>query len=507
MVKLLKENYPYLVALALLVAVAYGNSLGNSFVADDVPEILNNPNLTKVDHIFAAPPVFVHPLLYFLTSNFFGHSPTAFRLVNILFHLGNVWLVFVLVAALIGRTEGFFAAAILAVHPLQTEAVTWISGGPYAQYGFFILLNLLLYLFLRRDKKFLPVWLGSVVLTFISSPTAMFFPLVLLAFSFSSQTLRRDGKKLIVPFVLSLLWGVLVLGSLRQRMATLQNQHYQTPQFYNPLLQIPIAVTSYLELIFWPKNLTLYHSEMVLSSVEYYSRVIVFLAFLGVVIYFLKKNRSVFFWLSFFLLTLLPTLNPLGISWVVAERYVYLGAIGIYVVVAVGIKNIGERLGRPNISYALLVPLLLTLTVRTIVRNADWKNQDTLWLAAAKTSPSSSQNHNNLGDLYGRRGDLERSAAEFKKAIELKPNYADAYHNLGNTYWQMGKVDEAIENFKKAAEINPRLWQSCQNLAAIYFEREDFTAAKDWMERAVAANPTDPNLQRNLEIINTQLPK
>ncbi len=73
------------------------------------------------------------------------------------------------------------------------------------------------------------------------------------------------------------------------------------------------------------------------------------------------------------------------------------------------------------------------------MRNFDWKNQDTLWLATAKTSPSSHQNHNNLGDLYARRGEYEKAVEEFKKAIELKPDYGDAYHNLANVYHQIGK--------------------------------------------------------------------
>lgn len=507
----LGRNYLYLIALTLLVFVAYANSLGNEFVADDVPEILNHPDLEKVNYIFSAPPFFVRPTLYFLTSNLFGRSPTAFRLVNILFHLGSVGLIYTIVSILIDPTVGFFAAAIPAVHPIQSEAVVWISGGHYSQAGFCLLASMLLYILTSKDKKFFPAWVASVVLTFISSETAMFFPLILLAFMLSFQNVRREWKKLIFPLILSAIWTLWALGKIGQRAVALQTQHYQTPQLQNPLLQIPIAITSYLELIFWPKNLTLYHSEMVFSSVEYYSRLLVFLAFLGLVAYAFKKNRPVFFWLVFFLIALLPTLNPLGISWIVAERYVYLGAVGIFVVIAMGIKKITEKITRyqnmvrTDQFYVILVLLLLPLIARTIVRNNDWKNQDTLWLAAAKTSPSSPQNHNNLGDLYGRRGDLERSAAEFQKAIELKPGYADAYHNLGNTYQRMGRIDEAIENYQKAFELNPQLWQSCQNLAAIYFERGDFELARDWMEKAVAANPENPNLQRNLEIINNQL--
>ena len=129
-----------------------------------------------------------------------------------------------------------------------------------------------------------------------------------------------------------------------------------------------------------------------------------------------------------------------------------------------------------------------------MVRNIDWKDEDHLWLAAAKASPSSPQNHNNLGDYYARHGDLEKAAEEFKKAIELKPNYGDAYHNLANTYQKMGKIAEAIENYQKALSFNPRLWQSYQNLAALYFEQQDFESARENLEKAIGLNSQEANL-------------
>ena len=348
--------------------------------------------------------------------------------------------------------------------------------------------------------------MGSFTIALLNSEKAAVFPFLLLILEFSYQGLKKNWKRLIFPFTLGGAWALIFISKIGERVTGLQTMYYQSPQTGNPLAQVPIAITSYLELIFWPKALTLYHSEMSFSSVEFYSRVVVFLVFLALTAWVYKKSKPVFFWLSFFVISLLPVLTPFGISWIVAERYVYLGAIGIFAAVAIAIEKTTTQLGRSSSFYVILCLLLLPLTARTIDRNNDWKNQDTLWLATAKTSPSSPQNHNNLGDLYGRRGDLERSAEEFKKAIELNPGYADAYHNLANTYQQMGRLDEAIENYQKAAEINPLLWQSCQNLAAIYFEREEFELAKEWMEKAVAANPKDPNLQRNLEIIKAQFP-
>lgn len=518
----LKENRYYLIILNLLVIAAYINSWGNEFVADDIPGILQNPHIQQFNFIFSTPPVFVKNILYFLTANIFGITPAAFRAVNILFHLGNVWLLFLLVSLLSDQRTALIAAGIAAVHPIQVEAVTWISAGQYSQYSFFVLLTLLLYTLSGKDKKFLLPAMISLVAAFLTMQIAIFLPLILLAFIISFRDLKKDWKVLIFPLLSSAVWSWLTLEGISQRMVAIQTKHYQTLKFLNPLIQVPIAIAEYLKLVFWPDGLTLYHSEMSFSQTEYFLRLIVFLLFLAIIVYGYFKKRQIFFWGSLFLISLLPTLTPLGISWIVAERYVYLSSMGIFVLIAMIINRIAEKiayslnhhrtdlfyglLDKSRISYAILIPLLLVLTVRTIVRNNDWKNQDNLWLASARTSPSSPQNHNNLGDLYGRRGDLERSAAEFKKAIELNPNYADAYHNLGNTYWQMGKVDEAIANYQKAAEINPTLWQSYQNLAAIYFERGDFEKAKEWIEKAVEANPQDPNLLRNLEIVKTRIP-
>ena len=500
----LKENYLYLAALAVLVFVTYISSLNHAFVADDIPGILNNPEITKTSYIFSNPLTLVKNILYFAIAKLFGRTPAAFRMLNIFLHLGNVWLIFLLISHLLNRKTALFTAALLAAHPLQTEAVTWISGGQYSRYSFFLLLALMLYILSDENRKFYLASIGSFLLALLVSEKAMVLPFILLALEFSCQSLKKNWKKLVPYFALGGTWVLIFVGKIGQRLSDIETLHYQTPQTASPLTQIPIAISSYLELIFWPKDLTLYHSEMRFSSVGFYSRLVVFLAFLGAVAWTYKKNKVAFFWLSFFVIALLPTLAPFGISWIVAERYVYLGAIGVFTVVAMGIKKIGDKFGDPNIPYIILVPILLALTARTVIRNQDWKNQDTLWLAAAKTSPSSPQNHNNLGDLYGRRGDLERSAEEFKKAVELNPGYADAYHNLGNTYQQMGKIGEAITNYQKAAELNPRLWQSYQNLAAIYFGLGELELAKEWMEKAVATNPENQNLRRNLEVINKQ---
>lgn len=191
--------------------------------------------------------------------------------------------------------------------------------------------------------------------------------------------------------------------------------------------------------------------------------------------------------------------------WIVAERYIYLASIGVFVPVAMIIEKLETKKNIKPLIYPALVLILFLMLARTIIRNNDWHSEDNLWAATSKTSPSNPNTHNNMGDVYARHGDLDKAAKEFEKAIIIKPNYADAYHNLANTYQEMGEVDLAIQNYQKAISFNPNLWQSHQNLAAIYYQQEKFDDSLEHIQKAISINPKNINLQTNLAIIYTKI--
>lgn len=502
----LGKNWKVAVFLVLLVCLAYGNCLKGDFVSDDTRSILNNSGIDKAGNILKSPPEFLRPLLYFIVTKTFGKVPLFYRLINVLFHIGTVLSIYLLVHILLGSRIALFSAAILAVHPIQAEAVSWISGGVYSQYSFFLVLSLLTYILSPRSRKLFLVSIAMFVLGLLSSIQSIIFPLIILLFVVSFDSLRKSWKKLLVFFTIDAIWASACLFKiLSGRIIDLQTSFYQKPQILNPFEQIPIAITSYLELIFWPRVLTLYHSEMVFSQTEYRIRLVIFIIFLSLIVLSYKRNRQLFFWSSFFMVSLLAFLTPLGISWIVAERYVYLGAIGIFVVFALCMQRLSQ-VKRMRFAVNILFCLIISsLLVRTFIRNIDWRNEDNLWIATAKTSPSSPNTHNNLGDVYSRHGDLERAAKEFKIAIQIKPGYADAYHNLAHTYHQMDRFSEAAENYQMAIHFNPNLWQSYQNLAGIYFEQNKFKLVKENLQKAVEVNPGNSVLYSNLGVAYLKL--
>ena len=490
----------------IVIFVIYANSLGNEFVSDDIAGILYNPNLRDLSSVFTSPLSSFQsfrPILYYLTNLLFGLSPWAFRITNIFFHFGTVSVLYLILSLISTPRIAKISALLFAVHPILTESITWISGGSYPQYSFFILTSLLFFILSVKKNTYLYVSLLFLLLSLSTSEKAMIFPLIIIAFIFSYKLRPKNLVSfflLLIPGgAIALIYSSIISVRLEKVLFSYENQ------IINPLLQIPIAITSYLQLIFWPIPLTLYHSEMSFTQTEFAVRFIIFIIFIIFIGISFFKNKPVFFWLSFFVISLLPTLTPFGISWIVAERYVYLGTIGIIVVCAMAIEKISRILKNEKIAYIITAVLVILLSIRTIARNSDWQNQDTLWIATAKYSPNSPQNHNNLGDMYGRHNDLPKAAEEFQIAIKLKPDYGDAYHNLAGTYLNMDKTELAIENYRKALSFNPLLWQSYQNLGAIYFHQNDFSQAEEYFRKAISVNPQNPNLHFNLGVIYLKL--
>lgn len=501
----IKRNSKIFLLLTLLVAICYGNSLFNDFVSDDwgIFKVRHDfktifPNLTS---LFSNYPLQIYRALLINTKLV---SPILFRLPNLFAHLGSVYLVFIIITILSNKRTAIFAGVLFAVHPLLIESVTWISGGSYSQYSFFFLLSFFLYLLSTNNKKSYFISILSFYLALLfnekSIPLFLIFPLYELCFG----NFRKNWRKSLPFLLLSFTRLFLLLPTISTRQETLLLEYNQEKTINNPLIQIPFAITSYFELLFFPDKLTFYHSELSISNAEYVLRLLVFLTYLILLIWTFFKEKFLFFWLSFFLISLLITLNPVALGWVVAERYVYLGSIGIFCVVGYIIYKLYLNKKIQTIMLFTFLTITMLLCFRTIIRNFDWKNEDSLWLATNRVSPHSAQNHNNLGDYYGRHGDLSKAITEFQVAIRLKPNYADAYHNLGNVYFLLKKYPEAIKSYQKALSLKPQLWQSSLRLAGIYYDQKDYQQALTFAKEAYKINP-DSKIEENIKLIKNAL--
>jgi tetratricopeptide (TPR) repeat protein len=482
--------------------VAYFNGLNGELVSDDVYAIRDT------EHILRTPQYFLHPIsfisrtfLYFLVYKIDGINPFYYRLINIIFHIGVTGLVFAIVPFFSKKKFlAFMVAAFTAVHPVMIESVTWISGGVYSQSVFFVLLSFLLFLhFLENNKKHFFIFsLISFIFALSASEKAIVFPAVLFLYVFLFDKEKYVWKKTIPYFVISTAWIVMLIPRIAPRLEFIQEDSGIVMQPINVFIQIPVVIFTYFKLLFWPTDLTLYHSEFALTMLQVVIAYVVLFGAIGYAIYTYKSNKFYFFWFAFLFITLSPTLTPFGISALVAERYVYIGSIGIYFIVGSYLMKLIEHKKYEIVGYILFFVLIISLLIRTMIRNNDWKTADNLWKSTAEVSPNNPKSLNNVAKQYSDSGNYDKAIRELEKAIQLNPNFPHAYHNLGHIYQIIGKQDLAITYYEKAIKLNPKLWQTRSNLAEVYVYKGLYDNALKELTAADAINPNNPDINHNI---------
>jgi len=457
--------------LGVVLVMAFlvlSTSLGNAFVSDDIPAILNNPQLGTWSLATHAILGFWANMVHFLIANTFGVMPWAFRLANIVFHLVTSTLLFLIVRRSNPFRTAMMACLFFIVAPPILESVVWISGMPYALGGMLAMGSLYLHLDDKRTplKNFTEI--GLWTMTLMSNEKYVFLPLLLLWWDWYRGKLVTKRWLLIAWFGLALVRGLEMLSVLGERIEVLKIENYTTiGSWDNPISKFLITIGYYIWLYLWPAGLTLYHSELDLSlpNLLKYGSLTVIVGWCLMMVS--KRNRDVWFWMVFSISSLLLLLLPIRVGSLVAERYAYLMFAGLAVILAICLDSLFSNKRWNKTLYVFVGVVVLAMSLRSLDRIRDWRTADTLWFSAEFISPSSSQNHNNLGDAYANQGNLVKSIEEFTKAIELNPLYADAVHNRANSYLKLGDVEKAKQGFTEALRLNPKLWQSKAMLTEI----------------------------------------
>lgn len=177
---------------------------------------------------------------------------------------------------------------------------------------------------------------------------------------------------------------------------------------------------------------------------------------------------------------------PVKVSWLVAERYVFFGSLGFSILIGLILNQI-TKLNR-YVPSAILAIIVSIYSIRTYLRNIDWRTNHNLWVNTCLVSPNSHNAWNNIGDDYDKLKDYENAIKGFTQSTIVKPNYADAYHNRANIFYKIGRLDLARDSYMTALSYSPGLYHSYLSLTQI-----------DLMERRA-----DLALQHSQAILNLQ---
>ncbi|MCX6251086.1 MAG: tetratricopeptide repeat protein [Bacteroidetes bacterium] len=478
-----KKDYTsyWLIAGLLLTLIVYFPSLTNGITNWDDYEYVNNPylknlSLAGIVKIFS---VYFegnyHPLTLLslgVDHLIGGDSPFIFHFSNLLLHLVNTFLVFLLVKRL---TQNNLLAAltfmIFGVHTLHVESVAWVAERKDVLYSFFYLVSLTVYATYASNRK------GSYfvlsLLFFLLSLLAKGQAVVLVAILpfidylkgrkwFSIKVLSEK-----IPFLLlSVIFGWVALRA--QGSANALEYPYLT--LSERFAFASFGFTQYLIKSILPIGLSAlypYPLRSLNGSIPSFYWLFIFTVPVYLICsYFLFKRSKIYaFGLSMFFLSLLPLLQliPVGGA-IMADRYFYVPSVGLILCFAFGLLEIRNT----RIRYALFFTFILVLSSQTFLRCRVWKESITLWDDVISKYDYSQVAYYNRGTAWDELKQWDRAIADFSKAIEINPKLTDAYYNRGNTYNNLGQWERSITDFSKVIEIDPNNTKAYSNRGATY---------------------------------------
>ncbi len=472
--------------LTLVTVVAYGSSIRNGFVWDDFDIIVKNTvnrDLSNIPVLFHSADstlsgnqtAYYRPLArltYLIDYQLFGLDAAGYHVENMLIHLAAVLLLFLLIRLLFGDNLLAFAAALIfAVHPVNAEAVNFLSTRNTLLAAVFVLLSFIIYLRAKTAGKKPYLYLAALLffLGLLCKETALMLVIVLLFFDMTSYSKPIEWVKEKTFSLLPFLGAIAVYLLMRAyAVSNLIVRNLDWSDLPRRLIQNIYIVPMYLKVILLPVHLNAYYSV----PANYLSRrvplLLAWAAILGIVVVLLKTKRPVTrFGLFWFAVNYVPISNIVPIpSAPLAERYMYLPAIGLWLVAADLVSILYARTAFRRAKMIAGALIVVCLAALTFVRNVVWRDNVSFYSEMVRANPFSELAHYSLGLAYMEKGQIDKAQAEWKKTAETNPNYFKVLALLGQSYLMEHSWKDAEYYYTMAIKANPGDAEAIYNLAA-----------------------------------------
>ena len=530
--------------LTALAAAAWANSLSAPFIFDDRPAILANPHIRQLwplSRALSAPPRSILggrpvPGLTLAINYALGELDVrGYHAFNLALHVLSALILLGIVRRTLARSArlvsaarplALVTAAIRLVHPLQTDAVTYVTQRTELLMGLFYLLTLYAAIRAAEGSRSWPWQTASVVscaLGMASKEVMITAPLMVMLYDrvFLYPSLA-EARRRRWPLYAGLMatWAVLatllMLSPPHHLLVLIPGGHASvlergmTPWEY---LRTQVGVIArYLGLALWPHPLCLDHGLWVARTAgEVLPGALVVAGLVGGTAWALRRHPGTGFLGAWFLVVLAPTSSVVPVvTEVMAERRMHLPLAAVAVAAVLGgYAAVGALVRSDSRRAALRVSLALaviaTLTALTARRNVDYGSEVSIWSDAAEKRPWNPRAHNNLGNALLRAGDLDGAFAQYAEAIRLEPDYAEAHYNLGNAFLRKGRPTDAAASYAAALRIDPELAPAHYNLGNVQLAEGRFEEAIAHFGEVLRIDPDFEYARTNLRVARERL--
>jgi tetratricopeptide (TPR) repeat protein len=511
------------VAVVLLAALPYLNALGGEFVFDDVGVIRDNPVVQRDPfwRVFTTvyePGALYRPLtmLTYVANARVDRGPAGFHAVNLALHAAVALAVYAMALRLLAAPRAaWIAAALFAVHPIHTEAVSGIVGRAELLAALAALATLLS---LARALEVV----GPARWRWFAASWA----------AFAAGLLCKESGFTTIGLVLVVHWRLAPADGLRRRAAVLAPYAAVGLAYLglrllvvgalalpappgaldNPLAHVDLATRlrtaavvlwDYLAMLVAPVRLSADYSfnQVPLALSWHEPRPLTALALLAglgaAALAAWRRWPPLTVAAAFLAVPLALTANILfPIGTIKAERLLYLPSTGLCLAAGWLLASWAER--RPRAAGAVIAALLAAFAARTWVRNADWRDERALYEAAVRAAPESAKARHNLAVALQRAGALDEAVAHYHRALAIYPDYAAAAFGIGHVATLRGDDDRAMIWYQDALRRDPGFAKAHLQLGLLYQRRRDYPAADAAFSAGLAVEPESPLLLVNL---------
>ncbi len=430
------------------IAAAYANSLGGPFQFDDYLVIVDASSVHSFSAWVADRGIRPVLKLSYLLSRVSGLGTVGFHLLNLAIHTANACLVYCLCRRLAASWLGpqrhtaatpvaAVAALVFALHPVQTEAVTYICGRSTSLMAMFYLASLLAYARGRENGSVVWLYLLSPMLfglALLTKEISVTLPFTLLLWEAATRRMHEPRRAVVARQWVhwTLLAAAVLALTLHSGYGHLMSVSFRTRSWSENLSHQAHAIIYLFLQMVWPVRLNIdpnLPSSGVWTAAAV-GKAALLAAFIAIGLVLARRRSSLGFAIVWFFIQLAPTNSIVPRLDLVNDRQLYLAGIGFYLALAVGFCRLSATWSTLRWTRLAAAAAALALVAITALRNRDYRSEVALWESTVRSAPAKARPHHNLGCAYALAGRYDDAERELKAAVALRPDYPRARRNL-----------------------------------------------------------------------------